>query len=259
MRAAVVGRGIGRLGDQECAAYAAALAYGFRVRIEKCVDKALAEWEQGDLESAMLHATNAVDGSASRTSGRSTTKQFKAFLRKHLDVLQVMSGAVTMDLTNSRFHQLPTIGGQDSPPDPDVVDVIWAAHRCAHGHGSEVPLLYELNTENLITVHVGEGATGLQLPLNIVPSLVAVAVLCRENRGLTGGGDSWLSWEHPGAGDFLPRREIFMVREWWGRKADFLAITNGPQSLFTVTPHGPWDISVAHEDLPITITTHFRQ
>lgn len=222
------------------------------MNVVKCVGKSLDEWDAGDFESAMLYATIAIDGSASRSSGRSTKNQFLNFLRKHMDVIQVMLGAVTIDATNSRFAELPKIGGYASSAEPDLAEVIYAIHRCSHTHGSDVPASFAIDPGNRISVHLGDSA-GIQLPPSIVIGLLAAVVVCRDNRDLVGGGSCCLTWDHPGAGDFSPRSEEFMIRDWWGRKQDFLELTRSPQSLFTVTPSREWDINVAHENLPIKI------
>ena len=223
------------------------------MNVVKCVEKALIEWDAADLEAAMLHATIAVDGSAARSSSRSTKRQFLEFVRRQYDVIQVMLGAVTIDATRSRFAPLPELGGYTSPAEPDLADVIYAIHRCSHAHGSEVPVNFALHAGNRITVHLGDSA-GIQLPRSIIIGLLAGVVLCRENRNLTGGGSCYLSWDHPGAGDLPSRSEQFVIQNWWGRKREFLELTRAPQSVLTVSPSRAWNIHVAHEDLPIKIS-----
>lgn len=116
-----------------------------------------------------------------------------------------------------------------------------------------MPVTFALNAQNEITVHLGE-SSGIQLPATVIVGILAAVTFCRENRDFTGRSECYLSWEHPGAGDYPPRFEKFIVEEWWGRKRDFLELTRAPQSLFTVSPTRTWTINVAHEKLPITFS-----
>lgn len=221
------------------------------MNIVRSVEKALAEWEMGDYEAAMLHATNAVDGSASK-SGRSTKRQFLAFVRRHYAIIQAMLGAATINVHDSVFGQLPEIPGVMSPTEPDLADIIYAAHRCSHQHGADVPAQFAILEGGNMVIHLGD-TPGIQLPAAIIIGLLASAVMCAENRGLGGGGECYLTWNHPGAGEYAARNETLLVREWWGRKRDFLALVgDAPQSTFTVTQTGEYPIQIAHKDLPIT-------
>ena len=77
------------------------------MKIEKSVAKALTEMQAGDLESAMLHACNAVDGTARKAYGYSVGNKarFTALLREHHQILGVMA-IPGLDLLTQRFPGL---------------------------------------------------------------------------------------------------------------------------------------------------------
>jgi hypothetical protein len=188
------------------------------VRIEKSVAKALTEMQAGDLESAMLHACNAVDGTARKAYGYSVGNKarFTALLREHHQILGVMA-IPGLDLLTQRFPGLlPT--GPNEVDSPDFADLIYSIHRCAHGHGDEVPFGFELRPASPIPGYPTElrlRARSIALPESVIPGLVAVAVMAPENAGLRLDHDGpWLSF----------RESRLPVNEWWGRASDFPAV-----------------------------------
>src|SRR5829696_7722331 len=106
------------------------------MKVANSVRKAINEWEQGELESAMLHACNAVDGTARKLYPNLGNKdRFTRFLRENYAILGPM-GAPGIDLIQTRFPvtvQRPTAPGGG----PDMADVIYGIHRCCHAHGDE--------------------------------------------------------------------------------------------------------------------------
>lgn len=108
------------------------------MNVGNSVRKAIDDWEHGELESAMLHACNAVDGTAKkRYPMLGSNERFTRLLRENYAILGSM-GAPGMDLVETRFPvtvQRPKAPGGK----PDIADVIYGIHRCTHGHGDELP------------------------------------------------------------------------------------------------------------------------
>jgi hypothetical protein len=157
------------------------------MKVGDSVRKAILDWEQGDLESAMLHACNAVDGTAKKVYGQQigNKDRFTRVLRENYGILGPM-GMPNINVVDQRFpitiHKPTAPGGQ-----PDLADVIYAIHRCHHGHGDELPDGFELIPDlagvpglTRITVDLEHGK--LQLSDRIIFGLIAVAVLSPVNR-----------------------------------------------------------------------------
>src|SRR5438552_5656673 len=192
------------------------------MNVGNSVRKAIADWELGELDSAMLHACNAIDGTAKKLVRKlRSNARFTRLLRESYDVLGPM-GAPGIDLERARWPvklQRPkATGGQ-----PDFADVIYGIHRCSHGHGEELPDGFELIPDarqpvrpgelRKTTVKVVQGA--IQLSDRIIFGLIAVAVLSPANKDRRVPDDYYLTF---GA------TEKLVVNEWWGRAADFPAV-----------------------------------
>src|SRR4051812_45189064 len=108
------------------------------MNVGNSVRKAMDDWEHGELESAMLHACNAIDGTAKKVySNPGSNNRFTGFLRENYAILGPM-GMPGIDLAKTRFPvavQHPKAPGGK----PDLADVIYGIHRCTHGHGDELP------------------------------------------------------------------------------------------------------------------------
>lgn len=114
------------------------------MKVGMSVKKSIDDWTLGDFESAMLHACNAVDGTAKKVFPLigGNKERFTRLLRDNYDILGPM-GIPGVDLVQTRLPVpvvKPTaLGGQ-----PDLADVIYGIHRCSHGHGDELPQGFEL-------------------------------------------------------------------------------------------------------------------
>lgn len=186
------------------------------------VRKAIDDWADGELDAAMLHACNAVDGTAHKMhfdeAGSNT--RFTRLLRENYGVLGPM-GAPGIDLEATRFPikvQYPKASGGQ----PDFADIIYGIHRCHHGHGEALPDGFEL-------LHDADGVPGItrmsvergrvRLSDRVIFGLVAVAVLSPGNGDqavpdgyhLTFGGDT-----------------VIPINEWWGKINEFPAIAGSP-------------------------------
>ncbi len=181
------------------------------------VRKAIDDWSVGDLEFAMLHACNAVDGTANRayptTSG--SNERFTRCLRDNYDVLGPM-GMPGIDLANTRWpvkvERPKATGGL-----PDLADVIYGIHRCSHGHGAELPDGFELipnasGPPGYTEVQVQRGR--IRLSDRIIFGLLGVAVFSPANVGQVLPDGYVLKY---GA-------HIMPINQWWGRIVDARAV-----------------------------------
>jgi hypothetical protein len=187
------------------------------VNVGNSVRKAIDDWEQGELESAMLHACNAVDGTAKKlypTLG--SNARFTRLLRDNYDIFGPM-GAPGIDLVETRFPvrvARPKAGGNR----PDIADVIYGIHRCAHGHGDELPDGFQLLADaagppRQTRMRFGKGR--VQLSDRVIFGLLAVAVLSPANVGQTIPDGYRLTFGG---------KAVLLISEWWGRAADFASI-----------------------------------
>lgn len=183
--------------------------------VGKSVTKAIDEVEAGDLESAMLHACNAVDGTAAKAFPNLTQNnlRFTTLLRSNYLTLGVM-GMPGINLVETRFpvkvKRPRAAGGQ-----PDLTDVIYGIHRCSHGHGSALPDGFALIPDSLgppeYTQMTSMPGT-IRLSDRIIFGLLAVAVFTPENVGQKTPADYYLT---------LGAEQTFPINDWWGRRSDF--------------------------------------
>lgn len=161
----------------------------------------------------MLHACNAVDGTARARRGardnRANAERFKGIIREEIDILEII-GMPGIDLRASRFPYSAVVSA--SRPQPDIADVLYHVHRCAHGHGDDVTAGFDLEQSNHApgnhTMHFDSDA--VRLPASSVLGLVAIAVLAPEN-GSERAWDAAIPWQ---GGELV-------INDWWGRGADF--------------------------------------
>lgn len=188
------------------------------MNVGESVRKSIDDWEQDELESAMLHACNAIDGTARKVypSIPGSNSRFTQLLRDNYAILGPM-GAPGIDLEMTRFpvevKRPKAQGGQ-----PDLADVIYGIHRCVEGHGAELPAGFELLPDSkgpprLTNMAVRRGK--VRLSDRIIFGLLAVAVLSPANDDQRVPDDYYLTF---GTDVVLP------INEWWGRAGDFGAI-----------------------------------
>ncbi|SIL81010.1 Uncharacterised protein [Mycobacteroides abscessus subsp. abscessus] len=167
-------------------------------------------------EAAMLHACNAVDGTASKRFGGvvpGNAKRFTQMIRDELDIFEHI-GMPGIDLRATRFPY-KNVKAQSSDGRPDIADVLYYMHRCAHGHGDEVERGFELQPCD------GEAGNhsmrfipdAVSLPESAILGLLAIAVLAPENSGQR-AWDASIPWA----------RGTLVVNVWWGRREDFLEL-----------------------------------
>ena len=193
------------------------------MNVGNSVRKAIDDWEAGELDAAMLHACNAVDGTAKKVYPKKiypklgSNARFTRLLRDNYSILGPM-GFPGINLAETRFpvrvERAKASGGK-----PDLADVIYGIHRCSHGHGDELPggfaLIPDARGEAGRTT-VGIEAGAIQLSDRIIFGLIAVAVMCPVNEGQLVPDGYHLT--------FGRAAEKLMINDWWGRSADFAAI-----------------------------------
>jgi hypothetical protein len=160
----------------------------------------------------MLHACNAVDATGKkRYRNRGVGARFKQVIRNSLDVFGAMA-MPGLDLEQTRF---PVPVKFDLPDKrPDIADILYEIHRCAHGHGDDLPEGYELMpyAEPVVVTRMHHGK--IRLSASAVLGLLAVAVFAPENKGQVIHDSYYLSWQE----------RIFHISGWWGRQDDFRKI-----------------------------------
>jgi hypothetical protein len=94
------------------------------VKIGDSVRKAIDDWEHGEAEAAMLHACNAVDGTASkRYPGEGSNARFTRFLRESYPIFGPM-GVPGIDLVATRWP-VKVARPKASGGTPDIADVVY--------------------------------------------------------------------------------------------------------------------------------------
>lgn len=187
------------------------------MNVGKSVRKAIDEWEAGDLDSAMLHACNAIDGTAKKLfPGRGSNARFTQLLRDNYSILGPM-GMPGINLDETRF---PVKVDHPKAPggEPDIADIIYGIHRCSHSHGDELPEGCELiddasGTARHTKTEIKNGS--IRLSDRVIFGLIAVAVLSPANKG-----------QHVPDGYYLTfgATARLIINEWWGRAADFPSV-----------------------------------
>lgn len=191
---------------------------GHRVNVGRSVQKAIDEWEAADLDSAMLHACNAIDGTAKKhyPRERGSNARFTRLLRDNYGILGPM-GMPGINVVETRFPvsiQRPKAPGGK----PDLADVIYGIHRCCHGHGEALPNGFELLPDTRgparhTTLLVERGK--IRLSDRVIFALIAVAVMCPVSAGQSVPDEYHLTFGST---------HKLMINDWWGRASDFPAI-----------------------------------
>ncbi len=187
------------------------------MNVGNSVRKAIVDWELREFEASMLHACNAVDGTAKKAlpTAHGNKARFTRLLRENYAILGPM-GAPGINLVETRF---PVTVNRPTAADgkPDLADVIYAIHRCSHGHGDELANGFDLIEdvgvpERFTRMEIERGK--IRLSDRIIFGLLAVAVLSPANKGQTVPTSCYLTFGQSAK---------LMINEWWGRASDFPA------------------------------------
>ena len=187
------------------------------MNVGNSVRKSIDDWESSEHESAILHACNAIDGTAKKVYQKDlgVKARFTKLLRDNYSILGPM-GIPGINLMETRFPV--TVGPKASDGAPDIADVIYGIHRCSHGHGDELPEGFELihnaaGPSRRTRMEVVKGA--VRLSDRVIFGLIAVAVLSPANKGQSVPDGYYLTF-----GD----EAKLVINDWWGRASDFPAV-----------------------------------
>lgn len=188
------------------------------------VRKAIDDYVAHEVDASMLHACNAVDGTAAKLHpALRSNARFTRLLRDNYFILEPMA-APGINLQDTRF---PVKVARPKAPGglPDYADVIYGIHRCCHGHGEALPGGFELLPDaagqpGYTSMAVEKKAPGMgrvRFSDRAIFGLLAVAVLSPVN----------VDQKVPNGCHFtFGRRPVRLeINDWWGRAVDFLAIT----------------------------------
>lgn len=181
------------------------------MKINDSIRLTIDDFERGELESAMLHACNAVDGTAKKLYPKLHNRdRFTKLLRDNYDILGPM-GMPGIDIAEMRFP----IDANEF----DIADVIYKIHRCTHGHGGELPEGFSLieNTAGPrqitnISICIGKS---IHMSDRIIFALISIAILLPINKGM-------ITPKLDGYYLFFGNSHELFINDWWGRKNDFL-------------------------------------
>lgn len=202
------------------------------MNVGKSITKAVDEMGRHDNESAMLHACNAVDGTAAKLyPSLGSNARFTTLLRDNYNILGPMS-LPGINLVETRFP-IPVQRPKAAGGQPDIADVIYGIHRCTHGHGDELPSGFELFDDaasGIEGTRIGVEKGKMRLSDRTVFGLIAVAVLSPVNVG-----------QVVPEGYHLTLNGVTMnINEWWGRSADFSSVSGLVQMPSVKMDFGDW-------------------
>ncbi len=188
------------------------------VEVGGAVRRSLDHWERREWDLAVVHACNALDGTAKkRYPHEGVASRFKRTLRDSLDIFATMA-APTVDFEQTRFPIAVKSDLSDSRP--DIADVLYGIHRWNHGHDNELPKGFELTPHGPrpLGIHIWS-AGKIQLPAAVVIGVLAVAVFSPENKDQTIPDGYQLSWY----------QHVFNICLWWGWQDHFREIIGNSQ------------------------------
>jgi hypothetical protein len=208
------------------------------MNVGRSIQKSIDDWEIGDFDAAMLHACNAVDGTAAKwlSNERGSNARFTRLLRDNYAILGRMC-MPCINLVETRFP-INVLRPKAPGGKPDLADVIYGVHRCCHGHGDELPDGFELLSdgcgEGLSTrIHIEKGK--MQLSDRVIFGLIAVAVLCPANANQSVPDGYYIT-----LGLTCGASHKLMINEWWGRAADFLVLVASDPLISVTLDFGDW-------------------
>lgn len=203
------------------------------MKVGESVRHSLEHWDRAEWDAAMLHACNAVDATGRKRYPKlGVAGRFKRIIRESLDIF----GAMAMPSLNIEETRFPVAVRSDLPDErPDIADIIYGIHRCAHGHGDELPEGFELMpyVEPQAAMRI-QGGT-IRLSAATVPGLLAIAVFAPENLGQSVPNEDYQLRFH---------QHVLPVSDWWGRQDDFrdiIAPIRAASPLVTINFAHWWD------------------
>jgi hypothetical protein len=171
---------------------------------------ATADFDHGELESALLHALQAVDGTGRKLRpGAQTRDRVVGTIDDYLWVIEPMiSMGANLETTTFDMVRLSKRPSRFS-------EIVYEVFRARLAHGEPFP--EGVGIEASIAAHhrswrIADGE--ITFPDTIVWALLAAVVFARCNEGQKVGTEAWVSYTSPGGlGD-----RTFVIDEWWGRE-----------------------------------------
>jgi len=203
------------------------------MKVGDSVRLAINSWTDGEQEAAMLHACNSVDGTASKVHpSLRSTERFTRLLRDSYQAFGPMA-LPGINVEETRWpvrvrHRPKTTDGR-----PDIADVIWAIHRCTHGHGDELPDGFELlahAADPARYTEIGIEKGKVRLSDRVIFGLVGVAILQPVNGDQSVPAGYYLTFED----------DRFEINEWWGRYDAFVRVISGRIGPYVKLDFGDW-------------------
>lgn len=190
------------------------------MEVEQHVQYAIDDFEAKKLESALMHACIAIEGTARKISSKPKAGRgdYKQCIRDYAWIIEPMIGG-GIDQVKTIFTGLNIDDGSGKAiPSADLADVIYHIFRCNLAHSKSVPLEYRLlpSGDGWSMWSIGDGV--LQMPDRIIWALLAVSVFSKANTGVVTHGNYYLTWGSEALGLGIQK---FVIKDWWGREEDF--------------------------------------
>jgi len=181
--------------------------------IAEYIKCAIDAYEQDKLQSALLHACAAVDGTASKLfpNVKDNRARFVNTIERCLWVVEPMLG-LGINLETTEFSWIVL-----NKQPPQFSQIVYEIFRCNLAHGTEIPLGFSLELRKSDQWRCCKlGPQKMVLPDTLIFSLMSIAVFSSVNIGQHLGGTYHLSHAD----------KEFVIDEWWGREADARAYFN---------------------------------
>jgi hypothetical protein len=208
------------------------------VKVGDSVKYAIDAWDRDEDESAMLHACNAVDGTSAKRYPPpvGVARRFTTLLRDHHDIFGAWA-APGINIVDTRWPVDIKHAPMTSDRRPDLADVIYGIHRCAHGHGDELPNGFALlplgpkdETGRLQAADMAIEDGRIALSRLTIWALIMVAVAAPEN----------VDQSLPDSYHFVWLGQRYRLQSVWGRADDLRTLIATASMPSVVLDFGDW-------------------
>lgn len=183
------------------------------MKVGRCIEEALDAADASKMDSLLLFASIAVDGTARKVLGRDTGNRtrYVSLLRDYLWLLEPMAmRGINLVDTVWDCMELPT--GKT----PTFPEIAYEMIRCNLAHGDEFPESFDVLPEiapGVARMTIEDGV--LRWPITVAFGLLACAILDPTNREERVTSDDYY---------FSLANQQYRVNDWWGRADDFRPI-----------------------------------
>lgn len=201
------------------------------MNVGESVRLSMRDWVDGEPQSAMLHACNAIDGTAKKRYPKfGVGKRFTTLIRDHYAIFGPMA-LPGMNLAETSW-EIDSIRGSGVGGIIDTADVIYGVHRCVHGHGDVLPDGFELlpdaaeQSEYTRWIY-SVTKKAVQLPDRTIFGLLGVAVMAPENHDQRTLDEDYLVYGR--------KKWEMRINDWWGKAVQFRwVVASDPPGPMTV-------------------------